>query len=157
MCGIVRPTQTFVKLFRAISCYTGGNSGYRAGVKTDSERGPLGAWARRLRTGKGLSVESVSEGIGTSPASYRGIEAGRWQPNADTVAALATFFGSPPPDTTKEPPPDWAKGLATKADIDGMLDTLIPLMVDRVWQKSRTELVELLRAARALDNGDSTR
>lgn len=80
-------------------------------MKSESERGPIGAWLVRERERLNLSAIQVAEQAGIPEASYRAIEAGRWTPRGERLAALEAAIGSPSPDTTKEPPPDWARAL----------------------------------------------
>lgn len=73
-------------------------------MKNDTERGLLGAWARKERLALGLSVEQVvarlsDRGAAVDPAYIRAIESGSKRPRLDSgivvlvaVGGLAAFI-----------------------------------------------------------------
>lgn len=70
-------------------------------TKSDSERGPIGAWMRRERIAREWSVADVSQelaamGETATPATLRQYEAGPRQPGAVLLAALIRLYGSEP-------------------------------------------------------------
>lgn len=72
-------------------------------MKNDTERGLLGAWARKERLALGLSVEQVvtrlsDRGAAVDPAYIRAIESGSKRPRLDSeiVDALAAVYKSRP-------------------------------------------------------------
>lgn len=76
-------------------------------VKSDAERGPIGAWARHARIAAGYSsaehaVEAATTaGIHVTVPYLRGIEAGTNRAGRELLARLGTLYGSDPP---AEPP-----------------------------------------------------
>jgi transcriptional regulator with XRE-family HTH domain len=72
------------------------------GVKADSERGVIGAWAFHARAEADLSVEEVAErvaakGQAVKPATIRGIESGNKRPGVRLLRLLAAVLDSTPP------------------------------------------------------------
>lgn len=73
-------------------------------MKSDAERGPIGAWAYRERKRRRWSVEqAVTElealtGTGLRPVSLRGIEAGPKPPGEEVVRGLERLYGSKAPE-----------------------------------------------------------
>lgn len=76
-------------------------------MKTDDQRGPIGAWARRARLDAGYSsadkaVEAMrGRGIELELTYLRGIESGNHRPSRELVSAIGEFYGSTPPAEAK--------------------------------------------------------
>lgn len=72
-------------------------------VKTDEERGPIGAWARRARIAAGYtSAEAATRaaneaGFDLKLVYLRGIEAGTNRPGRELLHHLADLYGTEPP------------------------------------------------------------
>jgi transcriptional regulator with XRE-family HTH domain len=72
-------------------------------VKSDSERGPVGTWARHARLAAGYtSAEHAAEaatvaGFHVTVPYLRGIEAGTNRAGRDLLAKLGQLYGSEPP------------------------------------------------------------
>lgn len=72
-------------------------------MKTDEQRGSLGAWARNARLAAGYPTVAAaheaarSAGVAVSLSTLQGIEAGWGRPSRELVAALGVLYGSDPP------------------------------------------------------------
>jgi hypothetical protein len=76
-------------------------------MKSDAERGPVGAWLRRERMGRKWSVDRVVQeltdgGYPVSAVYYRQVEAGR-KAGPALVSAAVRLFGSEPDDQARRP------------------------------------------------------
>jgi hypothetical protein len=112
-------------------------------VKSDAERGPIGAWAYRERRRKGWTVEEAvlqleaKTGARLKAVSLRGIEAGPKPPSSEVRHALEEIYGSRAPD----PQP---------------ITTLADLVVALAAQTAALNaLVEELRAGRSTQPDES--
>jgi hypothetical protein len=87
----------------------------QAAVKSDAERGPVGAWARRARLAAGYTsaehaVEAATAaGFHVTVPYLRGIEAGTNRAGRELLARLGTLYGSEPP--VSHPPPQVSEEL----------------------------------------------
>lgn len=107
-------------------------------MKNDTERGPLGAWARKERLALGLSVEQVVErladrGAVVDPAYLRAIESGSKRPrqDSDIVAALGGVYRSTVP----------GEGAPTQpaTDMGSLVSALTGLVAQMRRQNDRAE------------------
>lgn len=77
-------------------------------MKTDADRGPIGAWARRARLAAGYtSAEKAAAaaraaGIEIDTAYLRGIESGAHKPGRDLQVLLAGVYRVSPPKVEAE-------------------------------------------------------
>lgn len=72
-------------------------------MKSDGERGRVGAWLRRERKARGWSVERTVEEMGKAgypvlSSYYRTVEAGPKPPGPQFLTTLARIYGSEPPE-----------------------------------------------------------
>lgn len=104
-------------MFRKESCYTCAGRRYALVVKSESERGPIGSWLVRERERLNLSAAEVARKASIPEASYRAIEAGRWTPRGDRLAALQAAVGSSAPNAEEAAPPDWAERLEIQLEM----------------------------------------
>ena len=78
-------------------------------MKSDDERGPIGAWARHARLAAGYtSAEHAVEGaaaagIHITIAYLRGIESGWHRPGRELLIRLGELYGSEPPGVERSP------------------------------------------------------
>jgi transcriptional regulator with XRE-family HTH domain len=76
-------------------------------MKSDRDRGVIGAWARRQRLARNWTTADVvaalrKREVNILEATYRGIEAGPRPPSADVQNGLSAVFDSPLPDVDTE-------------------------------------------------------
>lgn len=104
------------------------------------DRGPLGAWAWEKRHEHGWSDREVVDrlaaaGTAMRDSSYRGIEAGSYNPAPDVVAALERLYGAQAPIGAPAPAPSLravldalealdAKIVGVQASLDTLADVL---------------------------------
>jgi len=78
-------------------------------MKSDVDRGPIGAWARNARLAAGYptaksAVEAAhAAGIPVTLGHVQGIEAGWDRAGRDLLTRLGEFYGSDPPVATSAP------------------------------------------------------
>ena len=132
-------------------------------MKSDIERGPFGAWARKARIAKGWA--SADKAVGPIAdltghrmrADYlRGIESGAQVPGPDTVATLEMAYESVAPPVKREAiaDPDLAAAIREQT---GVLQRLVDLMERQqedapVWAQA---VVSAVLAGRQLRSGDA--
>ena len=77
-------------------------------VKSDADRGLIGAWARRTRLSAGFtSAEKAAAaarlaGVDIDTAYLRGIESGAHRPSREVIVNLAAVYGVSPPTAETE-------------------------------------------------------
>lgn len=123
-------------------------------MKNDTERGLLGAWARKERLALGLSVEQVvarlsDRGAAVDPAYIRAIESGSKRPRLDSeiVDALSAVYRSRPVES--EPASPDAPDLSALASVVERQQSQIADLIGVVSQQ-QGQIAELLEAVRLL-------
>lgn len=113
-------------------------------AKTDEQRGPVAAWARRERLARGWTQKQVADKLGIGEVSYRGNEAGRV--SKPVQEALEAIYGTKAPDpyTPSATPGDMAALIAALSEqtmaINRLIDFLGSDAVDRAVQRVAVQL-----------------
>lgn len=128
-------------------------------VKSDTERGLWGAWARRERLSREWSADEVAQrvereaGVKMDVATLRGIEGGSKKPSVRLQDALALVFGSRPKGTDR-PVEDGQSDVAAAIErqttvLEGIARTLSELVGALTLRDESTIVAQVVAELRA--------